>query len=366
MENELLDFKAQENFDFFKYRYITSETRKAEFVKDCKEVIKIAKSTFLGMLKLGWFMAKIKRDGTWKEVCDPESGNTFNYLSFEKFSEYAYGFKRTLTSNLLGISEFVDYDEKLGTVLFKSAEYAKMSMSKLVELIPLPDTQRQYFRADMTVKDMRLCKKYVNDGYLDFCQKRYQDGFDLLASAQAWEAGKIRQEEERQVQEVDEELRKAASEPSDETETGRVIFYDEPDEENEPDEPDEEEADEIPTSGFETPIFAIDEREKPRSAYRFTSRADVRKFLAKYESWERHYFGNTFFDEVWKHIFKNGVTLYAATCKMCANAESGAEKDLLFFFLSQNQYTQTAIKISKSKLEIWLRAHEAELLGVEE
>ena len=363
MKNELLDFTAQENFDFFKYRYIAPTKGRAEFLSDCKKVIETAQKSFLERLKLAWRMAKIKRNGEWKYVINPDDKMSFNYSSFEKFSEYAYGFGRTLTSDLLGLSQFVDYDEKLDKLTFKRPEYAKMGQSKLVELVPLPDTYRQYFRADMTVKDMRLCKKYVNDGYLDFCKKQYQDGFDLLASAQAWEAGKIRQEEERQVQEVDEELRKAASEPSDETETGRVIFYDEPDE---PDEPDEEEADEIPTSGFETPIFAIDEREKPRSAYRFTSRADVRKFLAKYESWERHYFGNTFFDEVWKHIFKNGVTLYAATCKMCANAESGAEKDLLFFFLSQNQYTQTAIKISKSKLEIWLRAHEAELLGVEE
>ena len=343
MKNEVMNNLAQKNFGFFKYRNALSEKDKTEFLQNCQEVLEGDHASKLEELKLALRVAKLKACGGWKEVINPDDGMTFIYSSFEAFSEYAFGFGATRTSNLLSLSQFVYWDERTGCLLFKSSKYAEMNKSQLLEIAPLPDCQREYFRSDMTVRDMRVCKKYIDKDYLDFCDKRKADDFDILASAKAWQEQSERKKEIETAKSVDAEL-ESASCPDEEIYSGEKAR------------PDEEIFSEDPSEN------STSEFEEPKQ--RFSSREDVRKFLSTYESWERHYYGNTFFDEIWKYVFKNGVALYAATCKMCTNAESESEKGLLFFFLARNAYTQKAIKISKAKLEIYLRLNEVSLLGV--
>ncbi len=338
---------AEKNFGFFKYRYALSETKKTEFLQDCQAVLEGDHATKLEEMKLSLRIAKLKESGGWKEVINPEDGMTFLYTSFEAFSEYAFGFGATKTSNLLSLSQFVYWDERTGCLLFKSSKYAEMNKSQLLEIAPLSEENREFFRSDIRVRDMRICKKYISDGKSDFYEKRYDDDFELLASAKAWQEQSERKKELETAKSVDAEL-ESASCPDEEIYPGEKARLDE--------EIFSGEASEIPTSEFEEAI------EEPKQ--RFSSREDVRKFLATYESWEKHYYGHTFFDGIWKYVFKNGVALYAATCKMCTNAESESEKGLLFFFLARNAYTQRAIKISKAKLEIWLRLNEQKLLSL--
>ena len=178
------------NFDKFQYRYRFDSVEKNDFIADCKNVIKTARNTYLGTVKLGCLLAKIKRSGIWKQVINPDDGMSFNYSSFQAFSKYAYGFGSTLTSNLLSLSEFATYDEKLDVVTFNSEEYAKMTKNKLYELAPLPEFERVLFRSDMTIQEIRLCKKYIDICYLDFYRQKDKDGFDLLAAAQEWQEAK--------------------------------------------------------------------------------------------------------------------------------------------------------------------------------
>lgn len=351
MKNEVMNNLAQKNFGFFKYRNALSEKDKTEFLQNCQEVLEGDHATKLEEMKLSLRIAKLKACGGWKEVINPEDGSTFIYSSFEAFSEYAFGFGATKTSNLLSLSQFVYLDERTGCLLFKSSKYAEMNKSQLLEIAPLPDCQREYFRSDMTVRDMRVCKKYIDKDYLDFCDKRKADDFDLLASAKAWQEQSERKKEIETAKSVDAELDNAKFR------NAAFVLGVDPDvagyyESVSGSETSLEDPSENPTSEFEEP------------KQRFSSRDDVRKFLSTYESWEKHYYGNTFFDEIWKFVFKNGVALYAATCKMCTNAESESEKGLLFFFLAKNEYTQKAIKISKAKLEIWLRLNEQKLLNL--
>lgn len=345
MENELLDFTAQAGFQF-RYRYTLTESLEREFLNDCQNVIRCAKATQTETFKTAWWVAKVKRSGAWKEVIDPKSGNTFNYLSFEKFSEYAYGLKPTATSNLLSVAEFFNYDERLDTVVFKNPRFAGMNQTQLIELAPLPEHEREYFTARISSHNMRLCKKYIKSDDNSFATDREAENFDLLSSAQAWADRKSRCADEKDVQEIDEELRKAASDPA----QGDIEFY-------------QEANGKIQATEFENAPAKIQATEFLDEQYRFTSRDKTLKFLAEIDTWETIESRNEFFDEVKRFRFRTGAELFAATCKMCVSAQLD-EKALLFYFLSAGHGAR-AIKISKIKLVAWLRAHEAELLGVE-
>lgn len=342
MENELLDFTAQKNFDFFQYRYTMTENRKAQFLTDCQKVLEGAHATVVETLKLAVHVSKLKNSGVWKDVVNPEDGMSFLYSSFETFCKYAFGFKKNRTSNLLGIAEFVKLDKK-GVLTYNRPQYEKMNMSKLIELIPLPEFEREYFTPEMTVADMRLCKAYIREDYVDFSKNRYSEGFNLLERAKQWTEAQQQKEEQRTAESVTEELKKAAETTvytSGETEYHQFSL---------PIEETEEEEVYLPISGYEN------------EGYSFSTRAQVRKFLAGYTDWQA-LCGNEFFEEIYRYRFKNGMELYAATCKMCVNVTVGEDKGLLFFFLGLGGGAQP-IKISKYKLEIWLRANESELFG---
>lgn len=338
MENELMDYTAQANFDFFRYRYMPSEKKKQEFLKDCQGILKSAEKTVLGLLELGWRLAKMKNSGEWKEVINPENGMSFNYSSFEDFSKYAFGFGKTRTSNLLSMAQFVDYDETINTIVYKSAEYKGMNTSQLIELAPLPDCQREYFKATMPVKDMRLCKKYISEG--PFYEERRQKDFDLLANAKAWSENAQKKKDEETARELDEEIRSASKEEWD-----NVVFY--------------------PTQDEEEPTYVqdCDEGEKnsdvgilAESKYSFSSRARIRYFLSDFNEWESLP-GGTCYSELKRFRFKNGINLLVAKGK----ENVGVEKPFVLYFLSFG-VGFTPVKTSKGRLEIWLKENEKTLL----
>lgn len=333
MENELLDFKAQENFDFFTYRYELTDGLKRKFLSDCQNVLERAHATALETLKLASALAKLKWSYGWKEVINPEDGMTFIYSSFEKFCKYAFGFSKTKTSNLLSLSEFVELNEKTDTIVYKHKRYASMNMSQLIELAPLGESERKLFTSKIPVSDMRLCKKYMDDD--SFLKERNEKGFDLLANAKRWEEEKQTKNAEKIVEEIEEYLETAP-----ETEFMEMVF---PENTVSTDS-------KVPTSEF---------LEDPTREISFSCRANVRKFLAEFERWETIATGGEFFDEVKRFRFKNGTVIYATTCKNCIDVERQEEKTLAFYFLSRAGKT---IKISKAKLEIWLKANERLLL----
>lgn len=349
MKNELMDFTAQANFDFFQYRYMPSEKKKQDFLYDCQSVLKSEQATFLETLKLGWRLAKIKQSGAWKEVINPENGMSFNYSSFEEFSKYAFGFRKTRTSNLLSVAKFVDYDENTNYIVFKNPQYKEMNTSQLIELAPLPEYQREYFTAKIPVKDMRVCKKYINEG--TFNADRKEADFDLLSNAREWTENQQKKKDEETARAVDAELKAATY---DETDEDDVEYY--PAEYAVPTSELAEDYEENSDVG----ILEAAMDEETVVQHKFSSRAKVRAFLANFEDWETLP-GGKCFAELKRYRFKNGVELFAAKGMMCASAANGEEKALLFFFLSLGNGANP-IKISKEKLEIWLRAHEGELL----
>lgn len=340
--DELMNVPSQGNFDFFQYRNsLITEEEKRKFVSDCQKVVTGALKVREEALKTAWRMAKIKHDGIWKKVINPDDGMTFNYSSFQAFCNHAYGLSPTQTSNLLSVAECVVYDERSDTLTYVRPTYEKMCWSKLVELAPLVEYERAYFRAEMTIPEMRLCKKYIKESDTFYKDRKAQD-FDLLTTAQEWEQGKAANLEQRHVQEVDARLQAAEENASESGDS--VFFY--------PDEDDSE----------DTGIRNSELSEGPTSKYRFTSRDKTLNFLADFATWETLESRNEFFDEVKRYRFRTGAELFAVTCKMCVSAEL-EDKALLFYFLSPGNGAR-AIKISKIKLVAWLRAHEAELLGV--
>lgn len=338
MDNELMDFTPQKNFDFFKYRYEPQGIAKQTFLQDCQKVLEGAHATMLETLKLGVRLAELKQKGMWEDVIDPQTGKTFFHSSFEKFSEYAFGFGKTRTSNLLSLAEFAQIDETTGQLVYKNSRYIGMNMSQLVELAPLSEWQREYYTSKISVADMRICKRYQNSGA--FFDEKDKEGFDLLSSAKAWTEKLQERKEQEEAEQIDREL-DAAAEGTAEDETFFGFT--------------------VPTSELKdcldenSDVGILNDRK-----YSFASRTSVRKFLADFESWEQ-LGSNEFFDSIRVFGFKNGMGLYAATCKMCVTATWLEEKEMLFFFLYVGKGNQP-IKISKQKLEIWLKAHERELL----
>lgn len=352
MMDELMDYTPQKNFDFFRYRYDLTAQDKQVFLNDCQKVLEGAHATVLEMLKLGARLAKIKRDGSWKEVVDPETKNSFNYLSFQEFAKYAFGFKPTRTSNLLSLAEFVELDE-IGGVVYKDARYRDMNMSQLIELAPLPPAERELFTADLSVKKMQLCKRYMDADRVDWRAHKDDEDFDLYARAQAWEESENVRTSIAQANKVDEELRQAAfalgADP-DVSAFMQTYYGAEP--------TDDEEDDEPPSDNSDVGILE-GQTELPGMRYNFSAYTGVRRFLADFEDWERLGSYNDFFDCVYRWVFKNGTELCVAKCTSYVS-EDDENKTTLFFFLALGVGI-TPIKIGKRKLENWIYRNAAAL-----
>lgn len=371
MDNELMDYTAQKNFDFFKYRYEPQELKKQIFLTDCQKVLEGAHATVLEMLKLGARLAKLKRDGTWKEIVNPETGDSFNYESFESFSKYAFGFKKTRTSNLLSLAEFVELDDRTGEIVYKDARYRKMNTSQLIELAPLSESTRKYFSSDISVADMRLCKKYVET--CDFWNERNKEGFDILSKAREWSEEQQRKKEIEEERAVNAEVQAEIERVREAAHNAGIPFSEKPWD------PDEDFNPYVFDGSMSVEDYELmhkimeEDRAKnsdvgteEKQKYSFSTRGAVRKFLADFRNWD-DFCGDDFFDEVYRFAFKNGMSLYATTCKTCiakskeVSASVLEERLTVFFFLHVKSGKQP-IRMAKAKLEIWLKVNERYLL----
>ena len=130
-ENELLDFNAQSNFDFFRFmgsmQGVLSAESEAQLKKDCEDVMRVAYATVQNLCELGVRLKAIKESGRWHHVVDPETGDRFLYSNFAKFCKYAFGFSPTRTSNLLSLSEFLMLKD--GKVTFLNDKYKEYKRS---------------------------------------------------------------------------------------------------------------------------------------------------------------------------------------------------------------------------------------------
>ena len=191
MSNELLDFEARDNFDFLRIPaiYCVSEEKQTDLKNRCQRVLEAAHKSVLEACKLGIELRELRDSGTWKYVVG-EDGSTFQYVNFAKFCRFAFGeeMSESRAKALLNLAQFV---ERRGDgVAFINDRYGQFSMSKLVEIGSTNEWDRKYFTADMTIKDIRLCKKYMETGA--YVADRLYPDFDLLTSARLWEAGEER------------------------------------------------------------------------------------------------------------------------------------------------------------------------------
>ena len=194
---DLLDFKDRGNFDFFKFSsyYGDQQRFKSVLKADCEKVLEYTHKTMQDMCMLGYQLKELKESGRWQWVKNPETGYCFEGGEFAEFSNYAFGFSKTKTSDLLRISKFVQKDSS--NQVFLGERYTKYNTSQLVELASVEDGERHHFNPEMTVEEMRLVKRYMEWGpYWNELKKALEDGeeFDALAYAQAWKA---REEEKK-------------------------------------------------------------------------------------------------------------------------------------------------------------------------
>lgn len=183
MSSELLDFKSQKNFEFFKMCSLAKRDSKERLQSDCQRVLEYAHATVKDMCLLAAQLYELKEKEEWGFVINPETGLAFWNYNFDDFCAYAFGFSKTKTSNLLRISQFVNlHGENRGEI---EAGYADYNTSQLVELAAVPPSHRVYFSPDMSVSDMRLAKDYVKNS-TEFLEEKKKVGFDLLTKAQEW------------------------------------------------------------------------------------------------------------------------------------------------------------------------------------
>lgn len=138
--------------------------------------------TALDPCRIGWYLSKTKKSGEWKDEVNPKTNRVFRLEGFASYCECAFNFSHTQTSNLLRLSKFVQLIDN--TVIFIDPEYAKYSVSQLVELLSVKECNRKYFDSNMTINSIRLGKKYINYG--SFYKDKNQPDFDFLKSAKIW------------------------------------------------------------------------------------------------------------------------------------------------------------------------------------
>jgi hypothetical protein len=363
MGNELLDYVERENFDFFKFSVLLKDEQKKEKLKaDCEGVLEYAHATVQDMCLLGLKLKNLKESKTWEEVFHPNGYCFYNY-SFPEFCEYAFGFSKTRTSNLLRIAEFVTLssDNKGGWI---DSRYDKYNTSQLVELAPVPEEHRKYFSPEMSVADMRLAKDYMKWGY--FFADKLAPGFDLMKKANEYKAkketekqgntytstqlpGQMSLEEMEEIEEVEEE----EPLPNDvfyEEEKSDVGFCeDAPEEEYE--EPEESEK----YKRYEEVEVVV------QRIYNLRSRDGAREFLADYKNWRRTLGCIVIFgSDVYTYTFENGVKISAYERQVFVGSEFDTTEKKVMYFLNQHD-GQDEVEISQNQFEKYCALMKGEL-----
>lgn len=388
MSNELLDFTARDNFNFFKFSVLVKdEEEKTVLKRQCESVLEYAHATVQDMCLLGWQLKELKESKTWESVFEPKSGYCFSNFSFQAFCEYAFGFSKTRTSNLLRIAEFVKIGGTKGNG-FIDERYAGYNTSQLVELAPVVKEDRRFFSAEMSVEDMRYAKNYMKWG--DFWERKREPNFDIMTAAKEWEEKEEAKKQSKAaslpgvlpgqvtVEEVYErDPTSDLASDGDEDEDWQVCGWLDLDEYDEEDEAYEDMQGEMQTIEEESersiafaepdvppPIDVLAETEEPPK-YDFSSRDKIREFLYGYQSWGKSWelFGVL---KVYSHHWKNGMRIYAVEYGMQSSMEQTEATTVVRYFwkmpdLWKMPLGTQAFEIAKEQLWKYIAAHKDEL-----
>lgn len=181
--SELVVFTQRENFDFLKFPYWYPTKQKEELKAECTRVQQSQKETAQSFGGLALRLVYLRDIGGWEDILNPETATAFGEKGFGAFCKHAFGLSPTLTSNLLGVAQFIiEHGDERGLL---REEYRGYDFSKLVELSSVAPSNRGYFNPDMTVKEIRTAKNYMKMG--GFFEDKNNADFDLLTYSTAFE-----------------------------------------------------------------------------------------------------------------------------------------------------------------------------------
>ncbi len=400
MGNELLDFKQQDNFDFFKFSTYygkgdgNSKEAQEKLKRDCNGVLEYVHAMDNDMCLLSYRLLELKQSGTWQNVINPETGCSFWNHTFDEFCFYAFGFSKTRTSNHLRIAQFVQLTG--GKAGFIDERYVGFSRSQLVELAPVPPSNRHYFNRKMTVSEMRIIKDYMKMG--GFFQDKFEEDFEILSYAKAWKEqkslpsapqplppadvipGQIDLSEMEEIAEVDElsETPQECAAPISDCEKARqdvelsneaegfVETFQEPSsdsDENEEIISDVENREESPSVQSEYEPFELVKGMSPWFKHDFKNRDGIREFYFGYRNWEKLYSAIPFID-VYRYKFKIG-TLYAVSVQQASLLDEPSEREVKavvrYYWQKKGDPLFCCYETSKIELETFIPLHKDEL-----
>ena len=347
-DNELLDFNAQSNFDFFRFmgsmQGVLSTESEEQLKKDCEDVMRVAYATVQNLCELGVRLKAIKESGRWHHVVDPETGDRFLYSNFAKFCKYAFGFSPTRTSNLLSLSEFL-YLKGDGKVAFLNDKYKEYKTSQLIELAPVNTWERRFFDADMTIDEMRLVKKYMKTDDYRTRRGSIVDAEDMLDMARAWEEResvlKMRPVQLPGQMELPQEVLEETETLPVENPTSDFCDVEEPQEEL-------AEPSSAPQD-FVTEVVQVVAQAQER--YEFAVREKARAFLAGYKEWAQEKAPLPFIAS-YVHTFPDGIKLHAREEYVCKDLSTLEKKVVVRYFWEQDGQE---VAVSKTRVVNYLR-----------
>lgn len=339
--NELLDFSAKSNFDFFQFKGsmqgVLSTEAEEQLKRDCEGVMHVAYATVQNLCELGVRLKVIKESGRWHHVVDPATGDRFLYSNFAKFCKYAFGFSPTRTSNLLSLSQFL-YLKKDGTVAFLNDKYKEYKTSALIEIAPVNMWERRFFDENMTVDDIRLVKKYMKTDEYRLNLRRISNAREMLDCAQEWEENE--EDKKRRPKQL----------------PGQLSLSDEVLEDT------EKWGEENPTSDFcdveeiePAPDFVSEVVQvvaQAQERYEFAVRAKARAFLAGYKEWAQEDAGEPFI-ESYVYTFPDGEKIHAREGYVCKDLTTLESKIVVRYFWEKDGQE---VAVSKTRVVAYLRA----------
>ena len=132
---------------------------KRQFIEDVFSRIKNrAQNVVLDFFSLVLQLKTLRIQDNYRQVLNA-NGEPYDYDSFYQFCEDIFGFSKTKVQNMIALSELVNVKD--GVVKFVNSSYSNYSVSQLIELSSAWEWQKRYFSSSMTIKEMRLVKKYL-------------------------------------------------------------------------------------------------------------------------------------------------------------------------------------------------------------
>ena len=357
--SELLDLKLQDEFSF-RMSSLAERGQKEELQTDCGRVVDLAKATVKDMCLLAVQLYEMRDKEHWQHVINPKTGFGFYNDTFADFCEYAFGFSKTKTSDLLRISQFVSlHGDNRGEI---EAGYQSYNTSQLIELASVPPSNRGYFNSDMSVAEMRVAKDYVKNS-AEFIEEKKKVGFDLLTKAQEWKSSAKKSEPikpdimdgqmslfSEENEETDDDGAGLRNPTSDLAEPGEEIEQEYSYDVDEYDEADG--AQEDMHAEMETIEADAEESVSQTPRVDFSSRAKIREFLSGFQKWGRRFCAYPLeFMSVYYHSFRNNKAILAVLSPGCNDMEKMASDHSTVRYYWKNELNGKYFEVTTRELE---------------